>query len=205
MYSSRLIIPAVVSVLFALSVPELRRTVLDTAGLAAPGPALAVAATPTAGPHPDAIPDPEPLPTRIEELVEISLAEIEAGVVRLSDPDALRHAFHAYHSFRDANPDRVTKPYLYFVDFGLESSVPRGYVFDMDALRIVEGPFAVAHGRGSARSGPVPTRFSNLRGSNATSLGLYLAQETYGFRGRSGGRSYTSVGLRLHGVSGRFN
>ena len=51
----------------------------------------------------------------------------------------------------------------------------------------------------------MPTRFSNRQGSNSTSLGLYLAQETYGFSGKAGGRRYTSVGLRMKGLSGRFN
>ncbi|MEJ2504031.1 MAG: murein L,D-transpeptidase catalytic domain family protein [Gemmatimonadota bacterium] len=57
----------------------------------------------------------------------------------------------------------------------------------------------------SAGRNEVPTRFSNRPGSYMTSLGLYLTQETYGFRGASGGRRYTSVGLRMKGLSGSFN
>jgi hypothetical protein len=76
----------------------------------------------------------------------------------------------------------------------------------MEALAVVDGPFMVAHGRGSAAGGDgVPRRFSNAVGSAATSLGLYLAQELYAFRGKSSGRAYRSIGLRLAGVSGRFN
>jgi hypothetical protein len=48
-------------------------------------------------------------------------------------------------------------------------------------------------------------RFSNRPGSAATSLGLYVTQETYGFGGKSGGHHYTSIGLRMAGKSGRFN
>jgi hypothetical protein len=72
----------------------------------------------------------------------------------------------------------------------------------MDALEIVEGPFTAAHGRGSSadRDG-VPTRFSNVSGSAATSLGLYVAAETYGFSGTANGRHYTSLGVRMDGVS----
>jgi hypothetical protein len=51
----------------------------------------------------------------------------------------------------------------------------------------------------------VPTVFSNVPGSHASSLGLYLTRETYAFRGRAGGRAYRSVGLRLRGESGAFN
>lgn len=135
-----------------------------------------------------------------------ALAALRSGVVQQSDPAALRLAFQAYFNYRAAHPDRVRKPYLYYVDYGLDSRTPRGYVFDMDALTVVEGPFTVAHGRGSAPTPQgVPTSFSNRQGSNATSLGLYLAQEVYAFRGRSAGRAYSSPGLRLTGVSGRFN
>jgi hypothetical protein len=92
------------------------------------------------------------------------------------------------------------------VDYGLAATTPRGYVFDMEALRIVDGPFMVAHGRGSAAdSRGVPTRFSNQSGSAATSLGLYLTANTYGFSGKSAGRFYTSIGLRLRGLSEGFN
>jgi hypothetical protein len=135
-----------------------------------------------------------------------ALAIIERRIARMSHPDALLLAFQAYYSFRDAHPEQVRKPYLYFVDYGLDSREPRGYVFDMDRMEIVEGPFMVAHGRGSlsARAG-VPVRFSNIQSSATTSLGLFLAEETYAFSGKSGGRHYRSIGLRLRGLSGSFN
>lgn len=204
---SKLVALTVVTLILALSAPGMRRAVLDGAGLA-PVEATLSAAEP-------ALPSPEPIvrnvgsevvDTRTMPAVRSALTRLESLVTLRSDPDALRHAFHAYYAYRAANPEQVRKPYLYFVDFGLSASQPRGYVFDMEALTLVEGPFLVAHGRGSVRSGEsVPTRFSNTRGSNATSLGLYVAQETYGFSGKSGGRAYRSVGLRLQGVSGRFN
>jgi hypothetical protein len=128
-----------------------------------------------------------------------------AGRVNTSDRDALRMAFRAYYNYRAAHPENVRKPYLYFVDYGLDAETPRGYLFDMSELRIVEGPFQVAHGRGSAARGGVPRRFSNRHGSEATSLGLFLAENTYSFTGRSDGRRYNSIGLRLRGLSGRFN
>jgi len=130
-----------------------------------------------------------------------------ASAVRpLSHPKALESAFRSYFAYLAAHPDDVRKPLLYFVDYGLPSIEPRGYVFDMRAMAILEGPFAVSHGRGSSRTQyGIPTRFSNAPGSAATSLGLYLATNTYGFRGRAGGRSYRSIGLRLKGVSGSFN
>jgi hypothetical protein len=138
--------------------------------------------------------------------VQAALDALSGRVRKQSDPQALRMAFQAYYNYKSANPDKVRKPYLYFVDYGLDNRTPRGYVFDMESLKVVDGPFMVAHGRGSAPpSSGVPTRFSNRQGSASTSLGLYLAQETYGFSGKSGGRRYTSVGLRMKGLSGRFN
>jgi hypothetical protein len=138
--------------------------------------------------------------------VQKALDELAGEVRRQSDPAALRMAFQAYYNYKAAHPEKVKKPYLYYVDYGLGNTTPRGYVFDMDKLTVVDGPFTVAHGRGSASpSDSKPVRFSNRQGSNATSLGLYLAQETYSFSGKTAGRRYTSVGLRLQGLSGRYN
>jgi len=124
----------------------------------------------------------------------------------LSHPKALETAFRSYFAYKAAHPDEVKKPLLYFVDYGLPSTQPRGYIFDMDSLHIVEGPFTVAHGRGSSRSQyGVPSRFSNSSGSAATSLGLYVAENTYDFHGHTGGRMYSSTGLRLKGVSEGYN
>lgn len=129
-----------------------------------------------------------------------------AAVRPLSHPKALEAAFRSYFAYEAAHPDEVRKPLLYFVDYGLPSTEPRAYIFDMRALTILEGPFTVAHGRGSSRTQyGIATRFSNAPGSAATSLGLYLAENTYEFHGRTGGRSYSSIGLRLKGVSGNFN
>ena len=138
--------------------------------------------------------------------VSAALEALAPHVSRMSDPAALRTAFQAYFSYRSAHAERVRKPYLYFVDLGLDNRTPRGYVFDMEKMTVVDGPFMVSHGNGSGSGGDgVPTRFSNRAGSKASSLGLYLAQETYGFSGKSGGRHYTSVGLRLQGESRGFN
>ena len=142
----------------------------------------------------------------IETSTENALGALGTNVRPLSHPSALRDAFESYFAFKAVHPTEVRKPYLYFVDYGLSSSTPRGYVFDMDKLSIVDGPFMVAHGRGSAPTAAgVPTHFSNAFGAETTSLGLYVAQSLYSFTGHSGGRAYHSVGLRLDGVSDGFN
>lgn len=145
-------------------------------------------------------------PTLAPAATETALSALAPLVKRMSHPEALRTAFEAYFGYRAAQPDRVRKPYLYFVDLGLDNATARGYVFDMDALKLVEGPFNVAHGSGSSKArNAVPMTFSNRPGSKASSLGLYEAAETYAFSGKSGGRPYRSVGLRMDGVSGAFN
>jgi hypothetical protein len=138
--------------------------------------------------------------------VATALSTLSSYVVKQSHPEGLRSALQAYYSFRSAHPEQVRKPYLYYVDYGLDNRTARGYVFDMAQLKLVDGPFLVAHGRGSSTApNGVPSRFTNTPGSATTSLGLYVAEETYGFTGKSGGRHYTSIGLRMDGVSGNFN
>jgi hypothetical protein len=145
-------------------------------------------------------------PGGAEPAIKAALDALTSSVRKLSHPRALQDAFQSYYTYRAAHPKDVKRPLLYFVDYGLPSTTPRGYVFDMDELRVVDGPFTVAHGRGSSTTKyGIPTRFSNSSGSATTSLGLFLTQELYSFSGHSGGRAYSSVGLRLNGVSGDFN
>lgn len=135
-----------------------------------------------------------------------ALATFASLVRPLSNPNALSDAFNAYFAYKAEHPNEVKKPYLYFVDYGLSSTEKRGYVFDMDALKIVDGPFTVAHGRGSSTSHyGIPTKFSNAPRGGTTSLGLYVTKATYAFTGHSGGSTYHSIGLRLDGVSKGFN
>jgi hypothetical protein len=134
--------------------------------------------------------------------IDSALRALTSAVRPLSHPKALETAFRSYFAYMNAHPSDVKKPLLYFVDYGLPSTEPRGYVFNMTTMSIVEGPFTVAHGRGSSTSRyGVPTRFSNGFGSAMTSLGLYVAQELYRFTGHAGGMTYSSVGLRLQGVT----
>jgi hypothetical protein len=142
----------------------------------------------------------------IVERTHNALDALAGAVHQLSHPRALEDAFDSYFAFKDAHPNDVKKPYLYFVDYGLSATTPRGYVFNMETLSVVDGPFMVAAGRGSAQnSAGIPTRFSNAFGAATTSLGLYVAQELYQFTGHSGGQEYHSVGLKLEGVSTGFN
>jgi len=135
-----------------------------------------------------------------------ALQAFASAVRPLSHPKALETAFRSYFAYSSAHPGEVKKALLYFVDYGLPSTEPRGYVFNMSSLSVLEGPFTVAHGRGSSTTQyGVPTRFSNASGSAMTSLGLYVAQGLYQFVGHTGGQAYSSVGLRLQGVTPGYN
>jgi hypothetical protein len=164
---------------------------------AAPVVAAPVAAAPVA-----VNADPTTPAARAQNAFDALSSEVRGS----SHNDALRIAFKAYYNFAATHATEVRNPYFYFVDYGLDNRTPRGYVFNMDKLELVEGPFIVAHGRGSSiGKNAVPTRFTNRPGSASTSLGLYVAEETYSFSGHSGGQLYTSIGLRMDGKSGRFN
>ena len=171
------------------------------------GPVLAAATAFVVGDQPAAAIAAAPSATALVAAATrtaLGAFDMEAG--KLSHPQALANAFHSYFAFRTEHPTDVKKPYLYFVDYGLPSTTPRGYVFDMDSLKVIDGPFTVAHGRGSSTSRyGVPTRFSNSSGSATTSLGLYVTKALYDFRGHTGGHMYSSVGLKLDGVSKGFN
>jgi len=142
----------------------------------------------------------------LEAKIQSALTAFKSLTSSLSSPKALSDAFQSYFAYKAAHPEDVKKPYLYFVDYGLPSTEARGYVFDMNALSVVDGPFTVAHGRGSSTSKyGLPTKFSNASRSAATSLGLYVTKAIYAFTGHSAGHTYRSVGLRLDGVSTGFN
>ncbi|MEO7457291.1 MAG: murein L,D-transpeptidase catalytic domain-containing protein [Gemmatimonadaceae bacterium] len=142
----------------------------------------------------------------VASVTKSALLALTGAVRPLSRPEALGNAFKSYFAYKTSHPADVKKPYLYFVDYGLPSTEARGYVFDMESLTVVDGPFTVAHGRGSSTSQyGLPTRFSNATGSAATSLGLYVTKAIYDFHGHAGGQAYSAVGMRLQGVSEGFN
>ena len=169
------------------------------------GSVLAAATSPIATASPTDAPN-NTSDDALSSKITAALEALTSAVRPLSHPKALETAFHSYFAYLNAHPTDVKKPLLYFVDYGLPSTQPRGYVFNMSTLQILEGPFTVAHGRGSSTSQyGVPTRFSNASGSAMTSLGLYLAQSLYQFTGHTGGQAYSSVGLRLQGVTAGLN
>ena len=64
--------------------------------------------------------------------VSIALNAFQSVVRPLSHSRALADAFNSYFAYKAVHPEDVKKPLLYFVDDGLPSNTPRGYVFDME-------------------------------------------------------------------------
>lgn len=65
---------------------------------------------------------------------------------------------------------------LTVIDYSVSSMLPRLWTFDLSERKLLFREH-VAHGVNSG--GDRPTRFSNIHGSRQTSLGLFVAQETY--------------------------
>ena len=83
---------------------------------------------------------------------------------------------------------------LTVIDYSIASTQPRLFVFDLGARRVLFREL-VAHGKNSG--GNITNFFSNDPGSLATSLGLFVTEDTYvGHNGYS---------LRLRGLEEGFN
>lgn len=84
------------------------------------------------------------------------------------------------------------KTYITLIDFSKSSKDQRLFVINMESGFV--WPMHVAHGKGSDLDHDgFAERFSNISGSNASSLGFYLTAETY--YGKNG------LSLRLDGLS----
>ena len=82
------------------------------------------------------------------------------------------------------------------VDFSAHSTAPRFHVIDRASGRVLH-TFRVAHGHGSegSRNDGYAEVFSNVPNTNASSLGLYRAAETYI------SEVYPGLAMRLDGLS----
>ncbi|MCG6117866.1 MAG: murein L,D-transpeptidase catalytic domain family protein [Aquimonas sp.] len=109
------------------------------------------------------------------------------------DPKVLELALDA-RSCAAASGRAPAAKRLAVIDYSRPSTEPRLWLLDVEAGRVLMVEH-VAHGRGSGENHA--TRFSNIEGSFQTSLGLYVAAETY-----HGGNGYS---LRLDGLDPGFN
>ncbi|AFY01082.1 murein L,D-transpeptidase catalytic domain family protein [Bdellovibrio bacteriovorus] len=93
----------------------------------------------------------------------------------------------------EKNQSRIkNKKYMSLIDFGKRSTQARFFIINMSTGEVTA--IHTAHGKGSdANHDGYADKFSNKSGSNASSLGYYLAAETY--TGKHG------LSLKLDGLS----
>lgn len=101
------------------------------------------------------------------------------------------------------------KKYVSVIDFSLRSTRARFFIIDMNTGKV--WAIHTAHGKGSdSNHDGYAEKFSNVSGSNASSLGFYLTAETYygnhGLSLRLDGKSSTNSRARsravvIHGAS----
>jgi len=106
--------------------------------------------------------------------------------------EAVAYAVNGYQKLEAAG--EVSSPYLTIVDFSQSSRKKRFYIIDMENQTLVKNTF-VSHGKNSGVD--MATRFSNVVGSEASSLGFYVTKGTY--TGKHG------LSLRIDGKERGFN
>jgi hypothetical protein len=91
------------------------------------------------------------------------------------DPTALRLALQGYFNLNRQGLIR-RQGIITLIDFDKPSSEKRLFIIDIDNGTVLHSSL-VAHGRGSGEE--IATSFSNKPGSNQSSLGFYLTENTY--------------------------
>lgn len=146
--------------------------------------------------------EPAPAPAPIENTIQESQQTLsnseKAGILAKYPhldperivPTALLEKAVIYF---DTNKSKIAnKNYISVIDFSKKSSKPRFFVVDMKTGAV--WAVRTSHGKGSdANHDGFAEKFSNVSGSNASSLGIYKTAETY-----QGGNGYS---LRLDGMS----
>jgi hypothetical protein len=186
-FTKGLRLPAMLLTLFLVSP---RADIAEVPGAAAPAPAApSVAATvlPAAAPAPEAVPAVAPaVPARVVPAV---FAERARGL----SPQVLAMALDAVACARSrgvfGRDDLLT-----IIDYSLPSTEPRLWVLDLERGEVLFHEL-VAHGQGTGEN--YATRFSNVKDSKQTSLGLFLTGGTY-----IGGNGYS---MKLKGLDQGVN
>jgi hypothetical protein len=148
----------------------------------------AVAALSCAALAAPAAPSPSSQPSPVSDLVgalSLQAPTLDRHVLTLAT-EALQCARHRGQVAGDAR--------LSVIDYSRPSTERRLWVFDLKQQRLLFQEW-VAHGRATGDN--VATKFSNVDGSNMSSIGAFAAEETY-----TGHNGYS---LRLKGLEPGFN
>ncbi len=107
--------------------------------------------------------------------------------------EAFAAAYKGYKAMK-AIPGTIRKNIITVIDFSLPSTAKRLWIIEMESKEVLFNDY-VAHGRNSGDD--VAASFSNVSGSNMSSIGFYVTAETY--HGKHG------LSLRLEGMDEEFN
>lgn len=172
------------------------------------GPALAMAAA--AAPPPAAPIERALAPAAKPEALAPGANGDEAILRDLAASHGLSVPMETLIRFRNGRGAPMKARYWAIANFDLRSSEPRLFLFDVGERRVQ--PFLCAHGKGSEGSTDdgYAEVFSDVVGSNCTSLGVYRCAETYegkhGYSMRLDGLEPTNSNARgraivVHGAS----
>ncbi len=143
----------------------------------------------------DPIPRPTPEPTPPPLTPDPTDDDAVLAKYNYVDPNQIVTTKHLKNAilYYDKNLAKIkNKNYLSVIDYGMSSKKERYFLIDMKTGAV--SSYHVSHGKGSdSDHDGYAEKFSNVDGSNATSLGYYMSAETY-----SGSNGYS---LRLDGLS----
>lgn len=132
-----------------------------------------------------------------ESISSVSTMELfkEVGTMNKSSPSYNVFSI-AMKGFKNLSmsDNRIKKNILTIIDYSKSSNEKRLWVINLDTREVLFHDY-VAHGRNSGNE--FARRFSDTPDSNMSSIGFYLAEETY--KGSHG------LSLRLDGVDKSFN
>ena len=149
---------------------------------------LLAAAIPVGSAWTPPAPAPDTQPEPIVANIEDTLLHEAAGL----SPQALHAALTSWESLRAHG--EVHSSLLSVIDYGLPSTQPRLWVFDLDTERVLFHEL-VAHGRNSGWD--LAVSFSNEDGTYMSSLGAFVTGDAY--EGKNG------YSLRLRGTQSKLN
>lgn len=179
-------LPAILLTLFVAS-PRADVAEVPAAGAAPAVPAFAAAVLPAVAPASAAVPAVAP-PAQA-----VPAAAVFADRARGLSPQVLAMALDAVSCARSRGTSG-RDDLLTIIDYTLPSTEPRLWVLDLARGEVLFHEL-VAHGQGSG--GNYATRFSNVKDSKQTSLGLFLTGGTY-----VGGNGYS---MKLKGLDQGVN
>lgn len=114
--------------------------------------------------------------------------------------EAFDFALRGYYALLEKG-ELENEKYLTVIDFTQHSSAKRLYVIDTEDFRIVHKTYC-SHGKNTG--GEMATSFSNRSGSLQSSLGFYIASETYSgkfdYAMRLDGMEYSNSNARDRGI-----